>query len=113
MQNMFLFEEKMRNKLNIEFIIFQCIKFLIAFFKKHHCKISRIEKNTEMIDYLITFNYVSNRQIFIKPVTEIYKNEYLLNSFCPEDAAIIGFYHTMIHLELLSIEKQNGNTTNS
>jgi hypothetical protein len=90
------------NTLKIEYIIFQCIKVLIAFFKKHHCKISRIEKNIELVDYLITFNYTNKRQIFVKPVTEIYKNSYLLNAFAPEDVAIIGFYYTMIHLEKLA-----------
>lgn len=110
MQNIFLILNIMNNKLNIKYIIFQCIKFLIAFFKKYHCKISKIEKDIELIDYLITFSYVSNRQIFVKPVTEIYKNPYLLNAFCPEEAAIIGFYHTIKHLEKLSKAKNNEST---
>lgn len=98
----------MNNKFTTKYIIFQCLKFLINFFKRHHHKISLIEKRNDPLDYFITFHYISNRQIFTKPVSKIYKNQYLLNSFSPEDAAIIGFYHTMLHLETLLKVRNNG-----
>lgn len=74
-------------------IIFKTVKNLFRIYKRNHCKIDNITKiNTE---YIVSFIYVSKRQIFKKPVYEIFINPYLLNELSPFDAALIGFYNSI------------------
>ncbi len=77
---------------NIKKYMFFCIRGIFKIYKRKICKINVIAKNVTTHEYIITFTYVTKRQIFHKTAIEIYKNENLLNEFLPHEAALIGFY---------------------
>lgn len=72
-------------------LLFKFIKFYISVFCRKPCKIDKIEQNH--YGYIVTFVYVSKRQPFVKQISEIMKNDYLLNEFEPIEAALLGFYY--------------------
>jgi len=80
---------------NIRKYIFFCLRGIFKIYKRKICKISIISKDINTNEYIITFSYLTKRQIFQKSASEIYKNEYLLNEFLPHEAALIGFYNAL------------------
>ncbi len=73
------------------------MSYIFKVMRRHKFKIDSIEKDYKTNEYLVTFVYISKRQVFIMPAKKIFENSALLNQFSPDDAMEVGMFYALSH----------------